>query len=82
MASAIDIQGLEKQVTALSDALAHLATPDDWKKLLIIIRRPGWTTPAELVFASAIINSLQSHTKALAELKIQLMKGSEAVIAK
>ncbi|MGA3056819.1 MAG: hypothetical protein ABSE70_02100 [Candidatus Limnocylindrales bacterium] len=82
MASATDIQQLEKQVTSLSDALAHLATPNDWKKLIIILHRPGWTTPAELVFASAILNSLQAHTKALADLKSQLMKGSEAVVAK
>ena len=79
MAQETDIKRLEKQVTDLSDALAHLATPDDWKRLIIILKRPGWTTPAELIFASAILDSFQAQTKALASLKSQLLKGSEAV---
>jgi hypothetical protein len=77
-----EIKRLEKQVTELSDALAHLSTSEDWKHLLQVLRRPGWTTPAELIFASAIIGSLHSQVAALAGLKGQLMKGSEAVVAK
>jgi hypothetical protein len=77
-----DIRRLEKKVTDLSDALAHLATADDWKKLILILNRPGWTTPAELIFASAIVDSLQAHTIALTSLKGQLLKGSDAVVVK
>ncbi len=82
MAMARDSEALEKQVSALSDALAHLATPEDWKHLIIILHRPGWTTPAEQLFASAILESFQAHTNALVALKGQLMKGAEAVGAK
>jgi hypothetical protein len=82
MAQETDIKRLEKQVTDLSDALAHLATRDDWKRLILIFKRPGWTTPAEFIFASAILDSFQAQTKGLASLKSQLLKGSEAVVAK
>jgi hypothetical protein len=82
MSHETDIKRLEKQVTDLSDALAHLSTPDDWKHLIAVLRRPGWTTPAELIFASAILDSLQAHATALANTKSRLMKGSEAVMAK
>jgi hypothetical protein len=74
-----EITRLEKQITALSDALAKLGSADDLRKLILIIRRPGWTTPAELAFASGIVESLTAQTKALTQLKSALMKGSEAV---
>ena len=47
----VGIDRLDKKITALSDALAKLGSADDLRKLLLIIRRPGWTTPAELAFA-------------------------------
>lgn len=81
MPNKTDIVRLEKQITALSDALAKLNTPDDWKRLILILRRPGWTTPAELIFVSAILQGMQAQAAALAGIKTQLLKGSEAVSA-
>lgn len=75
----IDIQRLEKKVTDLSDALAKLGSKDDFKKLILILRRPGWTTPAEFLFASAIVDSMAAQVSALAKLKGELLKGSDAV---
>jgi hypothetical protein len=81
MANKADIVRLEKQVTNLSDALAKLNTPDDWKRLILILRRPGWTTLADLIFVSAILEAMQAQAAALAGLKAKLLKGSEAVSA-
>lgn len=80
MANKADIKRLEKKVTDLSNALARLGKGEDLKQLLIILRRPGWTTLAELIFASAILDSLQANVKALDSLKSKLLKGSAAVI--
>jgi len=74
-----DIRALEKKVTDLSDALAHLSTADDFRKLILILKRPGWTTPAELIFATTIVDSMTAHTRALTSQKQELMKGAEAV---
>jgi len=77
-----DIGALEKKVTDLSNALAHLSSADDFKKLILILRRPGWTTPAEFIFAAAAIDSMLAQTKALTAQKQELLKGAEAVAAK
>ncbi len=77
-----DTQRLEKQVNDVSNALAHLGDPEGWKELIIILKRPGWTTPAEFVFASAILESMNAHVAALATLRGKLMEGSKQVIAK
>jgi hypothetical protein len=78
----IDVKKLEKKVTALSDALAKLSNKDDFKKLIEILRFPGWTTPAEFIFASAIVDSMLAHTAALAAQKNSLLAGSKAVTTK
>jgi hypothetical protein len=75
----VDIKRLEKKVTDLSDALAKLGNKDDFKKLILILRRPGWTTPAEFLLASAIVDSMAAQVGALAKLKGDLLKGSDAV---
>ncbi|MEW6125883.1 MAG: hypothetical protein AB1757_02370 [Acidobacteriota bacterium] len=75
----IDIKRLEKKVTDLSDALAKLSSKEDFKKLILILRRPGWTTPAEYIFASSIVEAMTAQAKALDKLKGDLLKGSDAV---
>jgi hypothetical protein len=74
-----DIKALEKKVTSISNALAKLSNEDDFKKLILEWRRPGWTTPAEFIFVSGILDSLAAHTVALAQLKGNLIRGSKAV---
>jgi hypothetical protein len=75
----IDIRKLEKKVTSVSNALAKLSSAEDFRKLIIEWRRPGWTTPAEFIFVSAIVDSLAAHTAALTKLKGELIRGSKAV---
>jgi hypothetical protein len=55
---------LDKKITDLSDALAHLGKGADLKELIRIIRFPGYTTPAEFAFSIAIIDSMQIHVNA------------------
>ena len=77
----VDGKVLEKKVTALSDALAKLNSAEDFKRLILLLRKPGWTTPAEFIFASSIVDTMLAHTKALTLQKDQLLKGSQAVVA-
>ncbi len=74
-----DIDRLEKRITALREALTHLSTDHDWGELSLIMRRPGWTTVAELAFTQGIVESMLTYTQALAQLKGVLVKGSAAV---
>jgi hypothetical protein len=77
-----DVKKLEKMVTDLSDLLAHLGSSTDLKKLIEILRHPGWTTPAEFIFAHGILVSMLANAQALTQLKNDFVKGSQAVIAK
>ncbi|MEZ5428568.1 MAG: hypothetical protein R2747_20145 [Pyrinomonadaceae bacterium] len=81
MAKNHDIKGLEKKIDALSNALAKLGNKDDFKQLILILRKPGWTTPAEFLFASAIVDSMTAEVKTLTTLKTSLIKGSKEVVA-
>jgi len=82
MATRIDIEKLDKKVTALSDALANLGKGTDLKELLRIIRNPGWTTPAELAFTVAILDSMQAQANQLAKLSGALVKAATKVSTK
>jgi hypothetical protein len=75
----IAIGKLDKKITALSDALAHLGKGTDLKGLLRIIRFPGWTTPAELAFTAAILDSMQSQVNQLTKLSGALAKAGKQV---
>jgi hypothetical protein len=75
----IDKSKLEKQISALSDALANLNSADDLRKLILLIKNPGWTTPAEFLFALGLVNSMLSQVRVLDEMKTVLLRGSNAV---
>ncbi len=78
----IDIDRLSKKVTDLSDALAHLDSPEDWKRLLIIMRRPGWTTEPEFLLSSAIVETMLNQAVELNRLKTKLIEGCQAIPTK
>lgn len=76
------IKVLDKQISDLSDALAHLGRGTDLKELIKIIRKPGWTTPAEFAFSVAIIDSLRLHVDAIERLSGQLLEAAGQVGSK
>jgi hypothetical protein len=65
MATELDIKRLDKKITALSKALANLGKGTDGKDLLLIIRKPGWTTIAELGFTNAMLDTAAIQLRAL-----------------
>jgi len=75
-------QNLQKRAEALNHALTSLADPRQVRELIRLIRKPGWTTPAELIFVSAIVESMLAHAAALTKLKANLLKGSQVVAPK
>lgn len=77
----VQIARLGKQIDALSKALAGLGKTDDLKELLRHIKQPGWTTPAELIFALGITESLIAQIGAIGALRGTLVKGGGAVTA-
>lgn len=66
------IKELEEKITTLSDALAHLGQGMSLKELLKIIRFPGYTTPAELAFSIAMLDSMQIHGNTLNKIRMEI----------
>lgn len=79
MATEAHIEKLDKKISALSDALAHLGNGTDLKELLRIIRNPGWTTPAELGLTIALLDSMTQQTAQLAK-SIGALKAAAAKV--
>lgn len=73
-----DVGQLEVRTEEFRTALRRLFD-DDWEELIRIWRRPGWTTPAEFLFATSILESLQLQAEALGNLKKGLTEASREV---
>jgi hypothetical protein len=70
---------LENKIETLNTNLSHLGSSKDWLELIRIIRQPGWTTPAELSFAHAVVESMLAQVAALSKLKADLLDASRRV---
>lgn len=72
---------LEKRITDVSKALANISkgTEKDFRELILIIKRPGWTTPAELAFTMSALEMMGQQAKVLSALKANLMKAAKTV---
>jgi hypothetical protein len=76
-----DVRQLEGRIKDLHQSIAYLAEDKDYEELLTIIRRPGWTTPAEFMLVTGVVDAMLAHTQTLAGLKQVLLMGSRAVTA-
>jgi hypothetical protein len=79
MATAKDIDKLDKKITDLSAALATLGRGTDFKELIRIIHNPGWTTPAELKLTFTVLETMQAQVSQLTKLSDALMMSARKV---
>lgn len=73
------IELLDKKISALSDALAHLGEGTSLKELLRIIRFPGYTTPAEFAFSVAMLDGMAHQVRMLEQMAEQLLDAAKQV---
>jgi len=78
----MDLKKVELHITTLTQNLKGLAEDKDFAELLSIIRKPGWTTPAEALLVAGVLESMNAHTKHLTDLKQTLLAGARAVSTK
>ena len=78
----VQINDLDKKITALSNALAHLGKGTSLQELLRIIRFPGYTTPAEILFTGALVDAMQAQVSTITQLENNLLAAAKAVVAK
>ena len=70
---------LEARIKELSTQLATMADTQDLEEMINIIHKPGWTTPAEYVLVSGLVDTMHEQAKALASLRQTLLNGGRAV---
>jgi len=74
------IKALEGRLKALGDKLAGFSShAQQISDLLPIIHRPGWTTPAEVLLVSGLVESLIAHSQILDATHAALIRGAQAV---
>lgn len=73
------IKLLDEKISDLSDALAHLGKGTDLVELLRIIRKPGWTTPAEFRFSVALVETMKLQVDGLKQTSARLLEAAKVV---
>jgi hypothetical protein len=82
-AATVDHVQVEKQFSQLAKALNRLRRGEGTvEELILIIRQPGYTTPAELLFTSALAALAEQQAKALATSIARLADAVKAVEAR
>ncbi|ANE43910.1 hypothetical protein [Deinococcus puniceus] len=74
-----DLKTLTREVRALRVSLRELAASDSLERLLKLIPRPGWTTPAEFELVRGSVAQMQAQVDALHTFQRTVLKGSELV---
>jgi hypothetical protein len=70
---------LEARIKELSTQLATMADTQDLEEMISIIHKPGWTTPAEYVLVSGLVDTMHEQAKVLASLRQTLLNGGRTV---
>jgi hypothetical protein len=75
----MDLKPVESHVNNLTKTLKGLSEDKEFAEFLTIIHRPGWTTPAEKMLVTGILESMNAHAQHLTSLKQSLLAGARAV---
>jgi hypothetical protein len=75
-----DTGQLQENLKLLASSLRDLGDGEDLLELIKVLRRPGWTTPAEFTFTQAVVEAMLAQTRQLAALKESLITGSRQVL--
>ncbi|WP_162176604.1 hypothetical protein [Deinococcus frigens] len=74
-----DIRQLGRDIESLHAMQRELANSDRLEKLLKIIPRNGWTTPAEFFLVSAQIRHMADVVQGLEKAQAGLLRGADMV---
>lgn len=74
-----DLDKLGRQLKDLDTLFGRLAAAERRKQLIKIIKVPGWTTPAEFLLVSSIVENISAQLKVLEKLEVQLVEAGELI---
>lgn len=76
------IHELQHSIKNLADQMAYLGRGHQLHELLHVIKWPGWTTPAEFAFVTAILENINNQVRLLERLQADLVEASKKVANK
>src|SRR5262249_13337895 len=74
-----ELERMETQIKELHTTLKSLADDKGFGELIRIIRRPGFTRPAEAAFLAGLLDSMLGQAKNMSRLKQVVLAGAEKV---
>jgi hypothetical protein len=74
-----NISQREGKIRDLEAVCETVGDNSDLVELLKILHRPGWTTPAEFIYANSIVDSLTAQARNVLALRNTLLAGSREV---
>jgi hypothetical protein len=74
-----DLSKLEHHLETLNKRIIELSSIGLSKELLLIIRRPGWTTPAEFVLVGNTVESLTHSIEGQIHQSKQLLEAAKQI---
>jgi hypothetical protein len=74
-----ELERMETRMKELRATLKSLAEGKDFDRLSLIIRKPGWTTVAEVAFLNGLLDSMHGQAKNIATLKQAILSGAQKV---
>jgi len=74
-----DLSKLEHQLETLNRRVTELTNIGLTKELLLIIHRPGWTTPAELSLVTSAVESLTHAIEGQIQQSRQLLDAARQI---
>lgn len=75
------IERLDRRLRALGDTFAGLGDTSDVEEMLVIIHRPGWTTPVGVHLMNALVDAAQRTADDARQLREALRAGALAIDA-
>jgi hypothetical protein len=70
---------LEGRIKELGEQLRAMGDTSDLEETIFLLHQPGWTTPAEYLLVSGIVDTMQEHARALTILRQSLITGSRLI---
>lgn len=86
MSRLTDQDTLGDHMARLHEQIEHLRSEFDatvaeapYKELLVIIHKPGWTTPQEAALTRVMVNNMSAHIRALRQANRELLAAAREV---
>jgi hypothetical protein len=73
------VREIEGRLRALAAGYADAGSSDDFDELLIVIHRPGWTTPQDVAFMGLLIEAAERSVADALAIRSALVETARAI---